>query len=170
MEYLDLYDITRQKTGHTLERCTPTPEGEYRLVVHVCIFHPDGRMLIQRRQSDSIPWPCRWDVSVGGNAITGDTSQTAIRRELREELGIDHDFTGVRPVMTANFPEGFDDFYTLTMALDPSELTLQAEEVSAVRWATRDEIMEMVDNGLFIPYDKGLLQYLFFLKDHRGCW
>jgi hypothetical protein len=56
------------------------------------------------------------------------------------------------------------------MALDPSELTLQAEEVSAVRWATRDEIMEMVDNGLFIPYDKGLLQYLFFLKDHRGCW
>ena len=31
MEYLDLYDITRQKTGHTLERGTPTPEGEYRL-------------------------------------------------------------------------------------------------------------------------------------------
>jgi isopentenyldiphosphate isomerase len=170
MEFTELYDINRQKTGNTLERGQKTPQGEYRLVVHVCIFHPDGRMLIQRRQPFVIGWPGRWDVSMGGNAVVGDTSQTAVQRELREELGIDYDFTDVRPAMTANFPEGFDDFYTLTMELDLADLQLQKEEVCDARWATREEIMEMIDNGLFIPYEKGLIQYLFFLKDHQGCW
>ena len=47
MEVFDLYTADRQKTDRTMVRGGRTPEGYYRLVVHVCIFHPDGRMLIQ---------------------------------------------------------------------------------------------------------------------------
>ena len=50
MELFDLYTRDRVKTGRTMVRGDKVPEGLYRLVVHVCIFDPEGRMLIQQRQ------------------------------------------------------------------------------------------------------------------------
>ena len=47
MELFDLYTSDRVKTGRTMIRGEQTPEGFYRMVVHVCIFNPDGQMLIQ---------------------------------------------------------------------------------------------------------------------------
>ena len=50
MELFDLYTAEREKTGKTMVRGDRTPDGYYRLVVHVCIFDREGRMLIQQRQ------------------------------------------------------------------------------------------------------------------------
>ena len=50
MELFDLYTEDRVRTGRTMVRGTKVPEGLYRLVVHVCIFDHEGRMLIQQRQ------------------------------------------------------------------------------------------------------------------------
>ena len=38
MELFDPYTVDRIKTDRTMVRGEPTPEGYYRLVVHVCIF------------------------------------------------------------------------------------------------------------------------------------
>ena len=46
MELFDLYTADRVKTGRTMVRGGQTPEGFYRLVVHICIFNPEGKMLI----------------------------------------------------------------------------------------------------------------------------
>ena len=43
-----------------------------------------------------------WDISVGGSAIQGDSSQTAAEREVLEELGIKLDLQGVRPHFTGD--------------------------------------------------------------------
>ena len=48
-ESFDLYDVNRNLTGKVLERGNKVPEGYYRLVVHVCVFGKDGRMLIQKK-------------------------------------------------------------------------------------------------------------------------
>ena len=50
MELFDLYTADRVKMNRTMVRGEPVPEGCYRIVVHVCIFDPEGRMLIQQRQ------------------------------------------------------------------------------------------------------------------------
>ena len=39
----------------------------------------------------------------------------------------------------------------------------------AVRWAALEEILEMIDDGRFIPYEKGLIELLFFQRNHRGA-
>ena len=54
---------------------------------------------------------------------------------------------------------------------DYSEVSFQRviEEVQTVRWATREEIHRMIDNGEFIPYEKGLIDLLFFQRNHRGA-
>ena len=168
MELFDLYTAEREKTGRTMVRGDPTPEGFFRLVVHVCIFNPEGKMLIQHRQPFKQGWSGFWDVSVGGSAVSGDSSKSAAERETREELGLSIDLTGIRPTMTVNWEHGFDDYYILTQEVDPASLHLQYEEVQEVRWAAKEEILQMIDSGEFIPYEKSLIELLFFRRNHRS--
>ena len=169
MELFDLYTKDRVKNGRTMVRGEPVPENCYRIVVHICIFDSEGRMLIQQRQPFKHGWSNMWDITVGGSAIAGDDSQSAAERETREELGLEIDLSEVRPSLTLHWEHGFDDYYLLTQEVDLSTLHLQYEEVQAVRWADRDEIMQMIDDGRFIPYEKGLIDLLFFLRNHRGA-
>lgn len=169
MELFDLYTAEREKTGRTMVRGEPVPEGTYRLVVHVCIFDGEGRMLIQQRQPFKRGWSNRWDISVGGCAVSGESSRAAAQRETGEELGLSLDFTDIRPTLTLHWEHGFDDFYAITRPIDPPSLHLQYEEVRAARWAEEEEILQMIDDGRFIPYEKSLIQLLFFRRNHRGA-
>ena len=168
MELFDLYTADRVKTGKTMVRGEAVPEGYYRLVIHVCVFDEAGRMLIQQRQPFKQGWSDMWDISVGGSAVAGDSSRSAAERETLEELGLSIDLAGVRPALTVYFENGFDDYYVLTRNVDPDALRLQPEEVQAVRWAEQEEILQMIDDGRFIPYEKSLIELLFFRRNHRS--
>ena len=170
MELWDLYDIDRNKLGETAQRGDGLPEGIYHVVVHLCIFNDQGQLLIQQRQPFKKGWSGLWDISVGGSALAGETSAQAVKRELKEELGLDHDFEGIRPAMTVNFKYGFDDIYVIERNVDiASELTLQYEEVKDARWASLSEIKEMIDEGTFVPYFKPLLDIFDIFRKSRGC-
>lgn len=147
MEMVDLYDENRLPLGRTAERYAPKGEGEYRVVVHICVFDSRGRLLIQQRSREKAVWPEAWDVSAAGGVDAGETSRQAAEREFREELGVALDLTGVRPSCTVNFDGGFDDFFLVERDLGLEELTLQKEEVARARWAELPEILDMVDRG-----------------------
>lgn len=170
MEYWDLYTADRQKTGQTMVRGELQPAGLYRLVVHVCIFNAVGELLIQQRQPFHAGWSNLWDVTVGGSAIAGESSQRAAERELGEELGLILSLGALRPALTVSFPGGFDDIYLLQKEVDLSALRLQPEEVQNVRWANRETVFAMVDAGAFIPYRKCFLELLFALQDEHGIY
>ena len=170
MERFDLYDIHRNRTGKTVERGTKVPEGYYRLVVHVCVFGSDGRMLIQKRQPFKSGWSGMWDITAGGSAQAGDTSQQAASRELKEEVGIDYDLTDVRPAMTIYFDGGFNDIYTINMDVDIDSLQLQTTEVEQVKWATEEEILEMLHEKEFVLYKTSFISLLYFLRNHNGAF
>ena len=161
MELVDLYDENRVPLGRVAERHAKKAPGEYRMVVHVCVFNSLGQLLIQRRSPEKRVWPELWDVSVGGGVDAGETSRQGAEREVLEELGYDLDLTGLRPAVTVNFEGGFDDFFVVTRDLDLGDLRLQKEEVSDVRWATLEETLAMLENGQFIPYPPSFLRFLF---------
>ena len=106
MELWDIYDIDRQKTGKLCQRVDgkALADQDYHLVVHICLFNPQGQLLIQRRQLDKAGYPGLWDVTAAGSALAGETSAQAAARELFEEMGIRHDFTNERPAFTVDFP------------------------------------------------------------------
>ena len=170
MEYFDVYDDDRNLVGKVLEKGTKLPQGENRMVVHLCIFNSKGEMLIQQRQSFKKGWPNMWDITLGGNSQAGETSKQSVHRELLEELGVDYDFSETRPYLTINFDNGFDDIYFLEMDLDVDKLKLQYEEVQAAKWASRDEILELRKTGKFIPYYESFLSALFELRTKRGIY
>lgn len=168
MELVDLYNEDRIPLGRTAERSGPKNPGELRLVVHVCVFDSQGRLLIQQRAKKKYVWPELWDVSIGGGVDAGETSRHGAEREFQEELGYRLDLTGVRPSVTVNFSEGFDDFYIVRRDLDLSCLTLQREEVAGVRWASLTEVLAMHASGAFIPYPESFLRFLFDMREQFG--
>jgi len=168
MELWDVYDKDRMKTGKTIERGA-IPPGTYHLVVHICVFNANNEMLIQQRQPFKEGWPNMWDVTVGGSAIAGDTSQMAAERELFEEIGYRINFSHVRPHFSIHFDAGFDDYYLVEENIDIEKLHLQYEEVQQVRWATEDEILRLLDRGEFVPYRKSLIALMFETKNKYGA-
>ena len=165
MDLWDLYTKDRERTGQTMERGAKHPDGFYRLAVHICIFNNRGEMLIQQRQLNKFGWPGLWDMTASGSAIAGETSGDAAERELREELGFSLPFADLRPALTIHWPEGFGDIYLLERDVDINTLTLQTEEVRAVKWANKSEIEEMISRGEFIPYCKDFIGLLFYLRN-----
>lgn len=170
MELFDLYDCNRHPLGYTMIRGEKQPKNTYRVVVHCCIFNSQNQMLIQRRQDFKKGWSGLWDITCGGSPVSGENSQTAIQRELSEELGINIDFSDNRPFLTIHFNYGFDDIYIVNKDIDPCDLSLQKEEVAEAKWANVDEIYNMIKNGIFIPYHENLIGLLFFMRNNRGTF
>ncbi len=170
MEVWDLYDRNRKKLNVTMLRGNEVPANCYRLVVHLAIFNSKGQMLIQQRQSTKESWANLWDLSVGGSAISGDDSEMAIKRETAEELGLVLEIDNFRPAITIHFDCGFDDIYIIEKDVDLESLHLQVEEVAAVCWASKTEILEMIAKEQFLPYKTSLIDLLFELKKEIGVW
>ena len=163
MEAWDLYTQDRVKTGQTMLRGDRVPEGLFHLQVHVCIFNSRGEMLIQQRQVTKRWYAGLWDYSVGGSAVAGDTSLAAAERETLEELGLRVSLAGRRPAVTRWYGAMIDDYYILPLDADLSGLTLQKEEVQAVRWAAREDILALLAEGRFCPNPPGMIALLFDL-------
>lgn len=137
------------------------------MVVHVCVFDHQGRLLIQQRTPEKILWPDRWDVSIGGGVDAGETSRQAAEREFREELGYPLDLAGSRPFVTVNFPAGFDDFTsrsgTWTWGADAPEGGGPGGPLGH-----SEEVLALVESGAFIPYPKSFVEYLFDTRETFG--
>ncbi|MCD8914327.1 NUDIX domain-containing protein [Staphylococcus simulans] len=161
-EMLDLYDQYRQALkGQVVERGHQLPEGTYHLVVHVCVFNQKGEMLIQQRKQDKKLWPGLWDFSAAGAVMQGETSNQAAQREVKEELNLDLDFTLMRPQLAMTYTAGFDDIYLIQGDIDETDITIEPEEVEAIRFVNRETLLNMLDSKTFINYKPGLISLIF---------
>ena len=159
MEFWDIYDKDKQKTGRTMKRndwCLK--DDEYHLTVLGIIARPDGKYLITQRVMTKAWAPGWWEVS-GGAALAGEESADAVKREVLEETGLDvsgadggYVFTYHRenPGKGDNY---FVDVYRFVMDFDESDVKIQTEEAADFKLATLDEIKELAAQGIFLHYD-----------------
>ena len=168
MEIIDLYDNERKLTGEKIVRGSEIPSDRYRIVVHIVVISDDDKMLIQKRIDSKKKWPGKWDVSVGGAVQSGESSNIASERELFEELGLKYDFSKARPTISVAFDRGFDDYFVIKYSETSGEIKLQDTEVSDFKWASENEILDMIDSGDFIPYRKQLINLFFSLYNSNG--
>ena len=167
MERWDVYDRDRRPTGQILPRGAAHDSALCQIAIHVCLFNERGEILIQRRSMAKKGYPGFWDFSVGGGVLTGETVREAAVREVREELGIEISVTDPAAV-TLSFEGGFDDFFLVDWNGSLTELRLQPEEVTDVRWASCEEILSMLENGTFAPFWPSFVRLLFDLHRHTG--
>ena len=159
MEFWDIYDENKQLTGRKMKRndwCLK--EGEYHLTVLGVIARPDGTFLITKRVMTKAWAPGWWEVS-GGGVQAGESSEEAVRREVKEETGLDvrnaeggYAFTYKR----VNPDEGdnyFVDVYRFVMDIDEKDVSFQESEIDGHMFATREQIESFAKEGKFLHYD-----------------
>lgn len=168
MELWDLYDKHRKLTDQTMVRGDAMLKDTYHLVIHVVIFNSENQMLIQKRKYDKASNPNMWDISVGGSVTAGETSQLGAMRETEEELGLQLDLHKQLPHLSITFERGYDDIYIVNREAEIKELAVPSDEVSDVKWASIDEIFQMIDEGTFINYRQSLIQLLFEMRYQYG--
>ena len=104
-------------------------------------------------------------MTVSGCAIRGEKGRDAAMREAREELSLELDLNNARPAFTVSFPGGFDELFIVNMEVELESLVLQEEEVTDVRWASEEEVMELIESGLFTPVLPEYMRTIFRIKD-----
>jgi len=166
-EIIDVYTKDRELIGKTVPRNTHLEKNEYRLVVHICVFNQYGELLLQQRSKAKKSFGGYWDISAGGHCISGENSETAAKRELKEELGIDWDFTETDPLMCVNFQNGFDDYYAIVVNKETTEIIMQPEEVDDIKWVNREIISEMYHTDEPMPYFQSFFDLLFDMFDNK---
>lgn len=159
MEIWDIYNEKKQKTGRTMKRndwCLK--DGEYHLTVLGIVTRSDGKFLITKRVMTKNWAPGWWEVS-GGAVLSGESSEEAVLREVREETGLlaqpehrEYLFTYHRenPGKGDNY---FVDVYRITMEFEEQDVHLQESETDGFLLASLEEIKELAEQGIFLHYD-----------------
>lgn len=151
MELWDAYDKDGRRTGGTLVRGETIADGLYHLVCEVLVRHKDGSYLCMQRAQSKKSYPGWWEATAGGSALRGEDEWACVRRELREETGIDCDaFEQIGRFVDAADHSIFCCF-VCCVAVDKDGVTLQEGETEAFRWMTETEFRAFVRSGEMIP-------------------
>jgi len=156
VEYWDVIDEHGNKTGRLHERGKPMEKGEYHLVVQVWIMNNKGEYLISRRTQDIGWWSGLWQTT-GGAAVKGDDSLATALKETKEEIGIMLEPKNGRLFKRYSEPHKNDDgsvfidVWLFRQDFNIETIVLQPEETCDAIWAGKEKIIQMIDDGLFIP-------------------
>ena len=142
MEMVDKLDNKRQMLNRTTERSEKIG-GEYRQSVHTWIMNSKGEFLIQKRSPNKKTFPNMWS-QTGGGVDEGETTLQAALRECKEELGITIDLSNIELILSFKRKFDFVDVWLVKQDIDISNIVLQEEEVSEVKWSSIDEIRELM--------------------------
>ncbi len=142
MEIVDKLDNKKEYLNKVSERHEKI-EGEYRQSVHTWIMNSKGEFLIQKRTPNKKNFPNMWS-QTGGGVDSGETTLQAAIRECHEELGINIEKDEIEFMLSFKRKYDFVDVWLVKHDYDISTLVLQEDEVSDVRWASIDEIRELI--------------------------
>ncbi len=168
MEQVELYDDNVQRTGLLMDRTVENMrelEGSGKNIPsnHICLFNSKGEMLIQRRARSKSYFGGYWDISAGGGTDSGETFAESAERELYEELGVKLEIKDRRPNLIYSFRYGYAAVFV--EIVEDVELGNINSEVEEVKWVTQEEVLELLDNNNFIPYNKNFIGLLYDM----GC-
>ena len=149
-EIWDLYFEDGTPAGKTMIRGEKAPEGLWHMVCEVLVRHTDGDYLLMHRCASKPNYPNFWEGTAGGSALRGEDALACIRRELREETGIEEeDFTFVARNLN---PLESGIFYSFLCETDwdKSAITMQEGETDAFKWVSEEEFAAFVNSGAMI--------------------
>lgn len=165
-EFFEVLNEKGEYTGKIESREKCHKEGLWHKAVALFIINSKGQVLLQKRSANKKLWPSMWDITSGGHVLKGELGFQAIIRETKEELGIElekNDMIFIGSCISTNIKgdiinNHFNEFYIANKDVDETNLKLQEEEVSEVKWIDKNEILEKIKNNR-----SGL-------TDKEGCW
>ena len=119
-------------------------------VVHLHVFNSQGDIYLQRRPDWKDIQPGKWDTAVGGHVDYGETPEEALRREVREELGI-NDFTPEFVDKYVFESQRERELVYVNRTIYDGPISPSADELAGGRFWTMQEIHEAIGQGILTP-------------------
>jgi len=160
-EFFEVVDENDMVTGLATRReCHGNPALVHR-TAHVVVFHPDGRILLQRRSMGKDIQPGKWDTAIGGHLAPGEDYEAAARREMGEELGLPPGLP-LRPLFDSRIRNEVESENVRVFAAESAgPFDFQREEIDEVRFWTLDELRDPSNHAMFTPNLVAELKKLF---------
>lgn len=144
MEILDLYDNNFNKINKTIRRrIDKIPENMNIMASYIIINNNNKYLLEQTTERNNFKWAIP-----GGHVLTTENKEEALVRELKEELGIiniKYDY-----IQTIKYPyENYIfNIFKSNDIVNINKLVFQHDEVTKVKWFTKEEILKMIEEEL----------------------
>ena len=146
MEYLDVYDNNGKPTGRKVLRGDKEEEFDEKEHIPISIIfieNDNKEFLIQKTSKEK-----GGDYSsTGGHVLSGETPLEAIKRETKEEIGLDIDNDEIIDYGYLLFDMPIRFLFYVQKNVDASKLKLQKEEVESVAFKSVDEIYNLIKDN-----------------------
>lgn len=154
-EKIDVLNELGEFTGKVATRDECHKKGLWHRAVYAFIIDQKGNVLLQKRSANKKMWPNMWDVTAGGHVDSNEFGRQALIREVKEELGIDIKDDDIKYLIGSTsinkkeniIDKHYNECYLITKEIDIEEIDLQKEEVSEVKYFTKREILERINNN-----------------------
>lgn len=118
-------------------------------VVHLHVFDRAGQLFVQQRPLWKDVQPGKWDTAVGGHVSFGETIEMALRRETKEEIGLES-FT---PYVLAEyiFESAREREYVHSFCTVTETNLFPSEELSDGKFFQEKDLEKKLGQGFFTP-------------------
>ncbi len=140
-ELIVLCDENGQPAGTAEKLAAHNARTPLHLAFSCYVFNDKGELLVTKRADSKKVWPGVWSNTVCGHPAPAETLEAAIRRRLKDELGMSAtDFKVVLPTYRYKAPpfKGIveNEFCPVVVAKATTEPKPDASEVSDYKWLT----------------------------------
>lgn len=116
---------------------------------YVLVFNTAGELFIHLRTASKDVYPSHWDTCIGGVLLAGESFEQGVRREIKEELGIE---AVAEPLFPVNYVDASTFAHGMAYRLvHDGPFVLQAEEIVCGEFVSMAAVLERIEREPFCP-------------------